>query len=246
MGQYGVEDRATTFAGFVMRLDLPFPSDEFIFGRLRMWNEFQEELNTGRRIIINGEPVPQEKLTPEYFDVRWYVLKDQQNSWHIDGTLLPKDAKLVVTKRFDGDADAIAAVKNGWFYIGVDTDESKTNGGYQEQYQLNLQPWSESNPTGYRMIDASGQYVWLLEGLQPLESYWVAEHNDTAPDPYASSRSWRVYNTEQTEISGTDARVRVAQVRAYADDVTLDSLHPERAASLQLLQLHHLQAGLQG
>ena len=178
--------------------------------------------------------------------MRWYVLKDQQNSWHIDGTLLPKDAKLVVTKRFDGDADAIAAVKNGWFYIGVDTDESKTYGGYQEQYQLNLQPWSESNPTGYRMIDASGQYVWLLEGLQPLESYWVAEHNDTAPDPYASSRSWRVYNTEQTEISGTDARVRVAQVRAYADDVTLDSLHPERAASLQLLQLHHLQAGLQG
>lgn len=65
VGQYGVEDRATTFAGFVMRLDLPFPSDEFIFGRLRMWNEFQEELNTGRRIIINGEPVPQEKLTPE-------------------------------------------------------------------------------------------------------------------------------------------------------------------------------------
>lgn len=235
VGQYGVEDRATTFAGFVMRLDLPFPSDEFIFGRLRMWNEFQEELNTGRRIIINGEPVPQEKLTPEYFDVRWYVLKDQQNSWHIDGTLLPKDAKLVVTKRFDGDADAIAAVKNGWFYIGVDTDESKTYGGYQEQYQLNLQPWSESNPTGYRMIDASGQYVWLLEGLQPLESYWVAEHNDTAPNSYASSRSWRVYNTEQTEISGTDARVRVAQVRAYADDVTLDSLHSERAASLQLL-----------
>ena len=129
VGQYGVEDRATTFAGFVMRLDLPFPSDEFIFGRLRMWNEFQEELNTGRRIIINGEPVPQEKLTPEYFDVRWYVLKDQQNSYAAYNLTNGDTIRISYTATMDENAVIGAAGNPNAFTVEYSNNPTATNEG---------------------------------------------------------------------------------------------------------------------
>ncbi len=53
-------------------------------------------------------------LTSDYFELKWYVLKDQENSWHIDGMLIPKYAKLVVKKTFVGTAAAVEAAKAGY------------------------------------------------------------------------------------------------------------------------------------
>ena len=138
--------------------------------------------------------------------------------------LIPKYAKLVVTKRFDGAAAAIEAVKSGSFYIGVDEAQDNTSGSFREQYQLNLQPWSPDNPTGYRYIDAGGQYVWVLDELLPLKSYWVAEHKYTASSPYTTAKRFQLYNSTQSTLTGTGYRVQVEHVYPYADDVWVDAI----------------------
>ncbi len=213
------EDSA--FAGTVMKLELPFPSDEFIFGRIRQWNDKQTEEH---KIQIYGQKIPQEQLTGDYYDLRWYVLKDQENSWHIDGMLLPKYAKLVVMKSFTGEQEAIDAVKSGDFYIGVDEKKENTEGEGREQYQLNLRPWSGSNTDGYRYIDGRGQYVWVLDTLLPMKSYWVAEHRYSAPNPFGTAKSYVIFNTAQSGTSGNDSRAEVRQVYSYADEVWVDGI----------------------
>ncbi len=239
-----IANESGSYNGSVMRLELPFPSDEFIFGRIRQWNASQIENNTGRQIQINGHLIPQEQLNSDYYDLRWYVLKDQENSWHIDGMLIPKYAKLVVTKSFVGDPAAIENIKNGSFYIGVDEEKDNTSGSGKEQYQLNLQPWSVSNPTGYRFIDSSGRYVWVIDDLLPLKSYYVAEHSYTAASPYTTTKSWQVYNSTQSSLSGNSYRLQVEHVYPYADSVWIDGIqtvaftnHYTRPRELSLIKL---------
>ena len=210
----------SAFAGAGMRLELPFPSDEFIFGRIRKWNAAQSEEH---KIQINGHVIPQEQLTTDYYDLRWYVLKDQENSWHIDGMLLPKYAKLVVTKSFVGDPEAIGQVKSKNFYIGVDEKKENTDGDGREEYRLNLQPWSYDNPDGYRYIDWRGQYVWVLDELLPMKSYWVAEHRYEASQPFSTAASYLIFNTAQAATSGS-TRAEVKQVYSYADEVWVDGI----------------------
>ena len=156
------------------------------------------------------------------------MLKDQENSWHIDGMLIPKYAKLVVTKSFVGDPDAIDAItdpeRSSPFYIGVDGNKDNTSGSGGEEYQLNLLPWAWDNPTGYRFIDANGQYVWVLDDLTPMTSYWVAEHRYTAGSPYTTTKSWQIYNSAQSSTSGRSYRAQVQQVYSYADDVWVDGI----------------------
>ena len=211
------------FANSVMKLDLPFPSDEFMFGRLREWNAEQIEKGTGRRIQINGQDIPQEQLTTDYYDLRWYVLKDQENSWHIDGMLIPKYAKLVVTKSFVGEQSAIDYIKQGNFFIGVDEDEN-TAPTENAKYKLNLNVWAWDNPGGYRYIDGNGQYVWVMDDLMPLTSYWVAEKNYTAQSPYKTSKNYLVFNTTQENQSGSSYHVKVEKVYSYADDIWVDGI----------------------
>lgn len=175
--EYSGQNNGTAYPGSLITFEQPFPSDEFIFSRIRAWNA---SIGQDRKIRINGTLIPQDKLIADYFDLRWYVLKDQENSWHVDGMLIPKYAKLVVTKRFDGSEVAIQSIKNsGNFYIGVTRDKSKTeNTSLSEEYRLRLH-WHSDQDTnadmGYYLSD-NGTYTWVIDTLEPLSTYWVAEH----------------------------------------------------------------------
>lgn len=222
--EYSHQENSDAFDGAVITFEQPFPTDEFIFGRLRAWNAAAPE---DRKIQINGTVIPQEHLTTDYFDLRWYVLKDQENCWHVDGMLIPKYAKLVVTKRFDGAEAAIQEIKaNPNFYIGVTCDQAKTaNTSLSEEYKLRLHEWSDGNSNddlGYRYVAQDGTYVWVIDTLEPLTSYWVAEHYYTAQTPYATARSIHVSNTYQSEVDVGDSNVvGLQKVYSYPDEATV-------------------------
>lgn len=223
---YSNQNNGDEYNGSIITFEHPFPSDEFMFARLRAWNAAASE---NRKIQVNGTVIPQEHLTSDYFDLRWYVLKDQENSWHVDGMLIPKYAKLVVTKRFEGAEVAINLIKSGGFYIGVTRDQAKTeNTSLNEEYKLRLH-WhtnSDSNDDLGYYIDSNGTYTWVIDTLEPLTSYWVAEHYYTpqiyTQDAYATSRSIRVSNTLQSVVDVGDSNVvGIEKVYSYPGSATI-------------------------
>ena len=213
--KYSGQSNGDQFPGSIITFEQQFPSDELIFGRIREWNLGAPE---SRKIQINGHKIPQSQLTPDYFDLRWYVLKDQENSWHVDGMLIPKYAKLVVRKRFEGARAAIDAVKAGKFYIGVDESKDKV-GSSDEEFKLRLEDADVEN----------GEYVWRLDQLEPLRTYWVGEHSFSAnTDVYSTSKSISLYNTSQSKRETTSYRMQVDQVYSYPDYASWDEVQTVR------------------
>lgn len=96
-----------------------FPSDEEVFTDLR---------RRGTVIKLNGERIPPEMLTTEFFTIRWFSFKDDHDGWHLDGRIMAKTGELVVTKRFtypENDLDAKNAaekIKSQGFHIDIKLD----------------------------------------------------------------------------------------------------------------------------
>ncbi len=204
-----------------IRLDA-FPSDSFIFAQIRAWNLTASE---DLKIEINGTKIPQDMITEDFFDLKWYVLKDQENQWHIDGMLVPKYAKLVVKKTFAGDPEAMQAAKDG-FSITV-TEQNPRQGHNADTYALNLNPKSDGNPYGY--VEAysnpsKNQYVWMLDHLIPLTQYKVQETNYTASG-FAVTKSYQITNTKQDQdLSGYSDTATVDKCYSYADSESWQSI----------------------
>ena len=89
------------YNGAIIKL-ASFPSDNYIFNQLKTWN-------TSGKITVQGQQVNNALLNSDNFEIRWYVLKDQENQWHVDGMLIPKvtlKTDVVVKKVWeDDDAD---------------------------------------------------------------------------------------------------------------------------------------------
>ena len=163
-----------------------FPTDDEIFAELRKMDAADY---AAKNITIDGRPVSQDELTTENFQIRWYTLKyHTSDGWHIDGVLVAKEARLVVTKTFSGDADAIAKVKAQGFHISVTHDASNNpnaNGTAQvKDFDLVLRTRQEGDGNtngemGYTSYNAATDtYTWVLTGRQSY-AYHLTENNYT-------------------------------------------------------------------
>ncbi|MCC8132001.1 MAG: hypothetical protein LUC38_00815 [Oscillospiraceae bacterium] len=47
--------------------------------------------------------IENENATTDNYTVRWYVLKEQVDGWHIDGVMVAKTAEITITKTFSGE-----------------------------------------------------------------------------------------------------------------------------------------------
>ncbi len=217
-----------------------FPTDEEVLQKVR---------ELGSEIKIDDEVISRENLTTSNFTVRWYVVKyDETDGWHIDGVLVAKKARLVVSKTFEGETDALEefTAKHGYtslaeydestgFRIDV-THETEIDGTTTAvgDYQLLLVPDSEldhSDTTdrryGYTSYDAdTNTYTWEIDSRQG-RLYTVKESNYyLSPDDwnnltwYEVHNSNSIYNTNGwTEYNiETGASVKVLAA-AYPTDV---------------------------
>ena len=112
------------------------PGDETVFAYLRT-NHIQ--------MMINGQVVENDKLNTTYFGIRWNTVKyESSDGWHIDGVLVAKRSRFIVTKTFAGDAAAIARAKKD-FTITVSHTEGS---GSVTDFTLLPQPANEVNEAG--------------------------------------------------------------------------------------------------
>lgn len=156
------------------------PGDETVFAYLRA-NNIQMQ--------INGQVVENEKLNTTYFGIRWNTVKyESSDGWHIDGVLVAKRSRFIVTKTFAGDAAAIALAKEN-FTITVSHTEGS---GSVTDFTLLPQPAADVNEAGklgYTDYDAATQtYTWEVPAQQK-RSYTITEAG------YIPSGNWRVSNS---------------------------------------------------
>ena len=238
------QNYTTQTSGTTIKMELPFPSDDFIFGRIRQWNLTASE---SRKIQINGHRIPQDMLTSDYFDIKWYVLKDQENSWHIDGMLIPKYAKLRATKQFVGLSGAFANAKNG--YTITVTETNPRQGTTPDSHVLTMGfdndtvTWTyRMNGTSYNRVESSGsrwtfkdssgnllavvnssnnanKISWALHHLIPMTSYSVVESGYESAG-YAVTTSHVIENTPQTANLTGGADASVERVYNYPDYIS--------------------------
>ncbi len=111
--------------------------------------------------------ISNENATPDNYSVRWYVLKEQDDGWHIDGIMVAKTTELVVTKSFSGiDNSDIQSILNN-FKIDVtlnggDYFELTTSGGVSGQYEYNGYN-SESKSVSWTLRVPMGEVLSLEE-----------------------------------------------------------------------------------
>lgn len=138
---------------------------------------------------INGQVVDNEKLNTTYFGIRWNTVKyESSDGWHIDGVLVAKRTRFIVTKTFAGDATAIALAKKD-FTITVSHTEGSSS---VTDFTLLPQPdadVTEAGKLGYTGYDAAAEtYTWEVPAQQK-RSYTITEAG------YIPSGSWRVSNS---------------------------------------------------
>lgn len=189
------------------------PGDETVFAYLRA-NQIEMK--------INGQVVENEKLNTTYFGIRWNTVKyESSDGWHIDGVLVAKRSRFIVTKTFAGDAAAIALAKKD-FTITVSHTEGS---GSVTDFTLLPQPDADVNEAGkrgYTDYDAATKtYTWEVPAQQK-RSYTITEAG------YIPSGSWRVSNSyairNAPEGGPTDYQLYpkdgiVITAVGYADDV---------------------------
>lgn len=189
------------------------PGDETVFAYLRA-NQIEMK--------INGQVVDNDKLNTTYFGIRWNTVKyEPSDGWHIDGILVAKRTRFIVTKTFAGDAAAIALAKEN-FTITVSHTEGSSS---VTDFTLLPRPKNEVNEAGklgYTDYDAATEtYTWEIPAQQK-RSYTITEAG------YIPSGSWRVSNSyvirNSPEGGPTDyqlypeAGIKITAV-GYADDV---------------------------
>ena len=202
---------------------MEFPTDETVLKALRDGNE---------EVHVNKVKIDHKYLTSDHFTIRWYVFKyDHSDGYHIDGVLVAKAARLVVTKTFTGSADVIAEVKKN-FYIEVEHSAQQRDTTEVEDYKLVLKAAGETtlakDETGYTSYDPkTDTYTWVLEGYQNME-YTVKESGYGIPSGFAEythTARYMVRNPNQQTVTpvsgwnsydGTGVTVTVA---SYAKDI---------------------------
>lgn len=209
-----------------------FPSDEKIFANLRQ---------QGTTFQLDGTTIEPQELTTDNFTIRWYVLKyERSDGWHIDGVLVAKHGRLVVSKTFAGDSEAIQRVKDK-FSLTVEHTE---NGIKTTDYTLSLKAADkegDKTKTGYTTYDPeTDTYTWALP-VRQTRTYTVKEHGYTLnSEQWNNSNQYKIENAEGVDSGWQAYTAQGVQVtaQAYPNDV------PDETCQTVVLRNMYVQAGL--
>ncbi len=158
------------------------PNEETIFAYLRAHSDTIT-------MKVDGVEIPAEMLNSDQFQIRWNMVKfEHSDGWHIDGVLVAKRARFMVTKTFAGDAEAIQQARDQ-FSITVSHTE---NGSSVTDFTLVPQPAgevTEQGKLGYTGYDTeTDTYTWEVPARQRRD-YTIKETGHTLEDG-----KWRVNN----------------------------------------------------
>ena len=162
-------------------------------------------LSTGDgNVQINNE-----LATPENYQVRWYVLKDQRDGWHVDGILTATTEEMTITKTFRNleENQVNEILKNGYQIV-----VKNGNGTI-------LTTLTQSNAV--RVSSDYKRLIWYVSGLEDGKTYTVTEeHYQSSSQKYANV----TVTAQQSDFI----------VAPYSIPVTVNGTGENRTASLSM------------
>lgn len=170
------------------------PSDEYIIEQLKSYAE-------EGKFYVDEQKVNADELDSEHYEVRWYVFKHENSCWHVDGKLVRKEGKMVVTKTFTGSKSAIETVTGYSF----DTKTSSTNTDYNIKIT--------GGDTSIRLYPQEGIYYCDID---------EHTHND---DCYDEAGQLICTKEEHTHNEGTCSKV--SQAVTVKDETTTSTIKEE-------------------
>ena len=183
-----------------------FPNDEYVFESLVQY------ANTGY-LSVDGVPVKAADLNSREYAIRWYVFKNQDDAWHIDGKLVKKVGLIHVYKTFAGNKELIAEAKSD-FYI----DATDVSTGVNTVLTLN-------NYTSYDAVN--DKYMWEIKDVDYGEYWEITEHPHKFNDSFVQFSVFSEYTVMDAHgdqsISGTGTSLSVKGM-TYALDEGVDEV----------------------
>lgn len=160
-----------------------------------------------------GENSPNPTINPDncdgdHYEVRWYVLKEQADAWHIDGVLVAKTAEIAITKTFFGLSEEkslslIEGSSDGQKKFQIDT---KLGTGVNAQEYLTITNTPVAGQYSYGGSDTTqnlpNSYHWTLNAITD-ETYTMTEGNYELEGYDVSSiivHYFKRLNTGMTEV----------------------------------------------
>ena len=231
--QYGVADKtadnsytadqnirklAGNYSGNIWLYD--FPNDEDMFA------EIPRQIPSGKSLTVNGEVVDLSKLNSNYYAIRWYVFKCQDDAWHIDGKLVKKEGVIHVDKTFAGNETLIERSKEDFYITAENAEKNKF-------YIMTLEglfDWEKPRHPAYRegatfltpVDDDDGNddtYLWEIDNVTHAEVWTVTEFPMELSEA-ADYSEWMVVDSTATnaETSGAGTTVSITGV-THATDI---------------------------
>lgn len=169
------------------------PTDEYVLSQLKIYADY---------LSIDGESVPIDELDMEHYEVRWYVFKIQNDCWHIDGKLVRKEGKMVVSKTFTGSKAAIEAVTGYSFetnntslssnyYLEMIGGDTTTN-LYLSDASLVNGTTEQNGVSTYELT-----YTWVVDVKYGI-NYTITEKNYNI-DNYITNTIYNIVDPESTK-----------------------------------------------
>lgn len=169
----------------------------------------------------NNPAIDSANATTDNYSVRWYVLKEQADAWHIDGVMVAKTEELIIKKNFTGLTAEQADKIMEDFSIDVKL-------GKEPQDYITITSESEENIgetiNGYyeylgREAPDSNIFKWRFHAIRN-EEYTFEENNYGLKDEYGNSYS--VYTTVVHQYDSTGAGNEITE---YANSTTTGYLN---------------------
>ena len=162
-----------------------FPEDDKVIAILRNYLD----KNSGSIKDVNGNTIDEDDLTPENYQICWFVFKlNWDGFFHIDGKLVPKESHINITKSFFGDKSAIETIKNkdgNKFNITLVKKDKNNNEIVQKTLYL---PDSDHLTTDFKSLSvdknenvygkqiSENTYSWTIP-TYILDKYIIKENN---------------------------------------------------------------------
>ena len=168
------------------RYILDIPEDEYIIEKLKAYAD---------KLSIDGQKLNAEDLNSENYEIRWYVFKLENECWHVDGKLVRKEGKMIITKTFNGSKAAIEKV-SGYSFENNTTSNDTTyyinvKGGDAEE---NLYTYENAQ---VQETEDTVTYSWIVDTKYGIE-YTITEKNYIT-DGYLTNTNYNIVDPESTK-----------------------------------------------
>ncbi len=199
--------------------------EEYLLAYIRNDTSITIQVSTSENATSSTKPtIDNENATSENYSVRWYVLKEQYDGYHIDGVMVARTVETTLTKNFYGLEEAQVNDILTEYQIDQALGTSQTHYGTIKtsddvQYEYEGQQGSELSYRWLLYLISNEKYT-LTEENYELSSYDVTT---LLTQTYENSNSEEI--TESASSATTTALTSGYVVGGYSEEITYDNFY---------------------